>query len=93
MNSFILLSTIIFPILSVKDIRSIKLLIKIKVYVVWFAGLITLSEENVWTSLVVQWLRLCISTAGGVGLIPGRGAKIPHAMQCGQKKRKKKMFW
>ena len=23
------------------------------------------------TSLVVQWLRLCASTAGGVGLIPG----------------------
>ena len=31
------------------------------------------------TSLVVQWLRLCTASAGGVGLIPGRGTKIPHA--------------
>ena len=30
------------------------------------------------TSLAVQWLRLGASTAGGVGLIPGRGTKIPH---------------
>ena len=32
------------------------------------------------TSLVVQWLRLCSASAGGVGLVPGRGTKIPHAM-------------
>ena len=25
------------------------------------------------TSLVVQWLRLCLSNAGGMGLIPGQG--------------------
>ena len=31
------------------------------------------------TSLVVQWLRLCASNAGGVGSIPGQGAKIPYA--------------
>ena len=31
------------------------------------------------TSLVAQLLRLHVSTAGGVGLIPGRGIKIPHA--------------
>ena len=30
------------------------------------------------TSLVVQWLRLCGSTAGGVGLIPGWGSQMPH---------------
>ena len=30
-------------------------------------------------SLVVQWLRLCLPNAGGVGSIPGQGAKIPHA--------------
>ena len=42
------------------------------------------------TSLVVQWLRLCVSNARGVGLIPGQGTKIPHAIQCGQKKKKKK---
>ena len=33
----------------------------------------------------VQWLRLHATTAGGVGSIPGRGTKIPHAGQCGQK--------
>ena len=31
-------------------------------------------EECVPTSLVVQWLRLCASTAGGEGLIPGQGS-------------------
>ena len=30
-------------------------------------------------SLVVQWLRLSASTAGGAGLIPGWGTKVPHA--------------
>ena len=29
------------------------------------------------TSLVVQGLGLCASTAGGTGLIPGPGTKIP----------------
>ena len=29
------------------------------------------------TSMVVQWLRLHISTAGGMGLIPGWGTKVP----------------
>jgi len=29
-------------------------------------------------SLVVQWLRLSASTAGGVGSIPGWGNKIPY---------------
>ena len=32
-------------------------------------------------SLAVQWLRLCTSTAGGMGLIPSLGTKISHAMQ------------
>ena len=40
------------------------------------------------TSLVVQWLRLCTSTAGGAGLIPGQGTVIPSAVHCGQKKKK-----
>jgi len=31
------------------------------------------------TSLMVQWLRLCILTPGGMGSIPGPGAKIPYA--------------
>ena len=33
--------------------------------------------------LVVQWLRLCASTAGGVGLIPSWGTKILHVMRHG----------
>ena len=40
-----------------------------------------------WTELVVQWLlRLCASTAGDIGLIPGRGTKIPHDSWCSQRK-------
>ena len=31
-------------------------------------------------SLAVQWLGLRASTAGGTGLIPGQGTKIPHAV-------------
>ena len=27
---------------------------------------------------MVQWLRLCTSTAGGKGLIPGQGTKKSH---------------
>ena len=38
-----------------------------------------LTQSLPWTSLAVQWLRLCISTAGGMGSIPGGGTKIPHA--------------
>ena len=41
------------------------------------------------TSLAVQWLRLCTSNAGGAGLIPGWGTKIPHATWYGQKLKKK----
>ena len=32
------------------------------------------------TSLVVQWLRLHTSNAGGLGSIPGVGTKIPDAL-------------
>ena len=32
------------------------------------------------TSQVVQWLRLCAPNAEGMGLIPGQGTKIPHAV-------------
>ena len=32
------------------------------------------------TSLAIQWLRLCTSTAGVAGSIPGRGTKIPHGV-------------
>ena len=30
------------------------------------------------TTLVVQWLRLHVSNAGGLDLLPGQGTKIPH---------------
>ena len=42
------------------------------------------------TSLTVQWLRLHASIAEGMGSIPGRGPKIPHATQCGKKTKKQK---
>ena len=32
------------------------------------------------TSLAVQWLSHCASSAGGMGLIPGRETKIPHVL-------------
>ena len=38
---------------------------------------------------MVQWLKLCTSTAGGMGSIPGQGTKIPHTVRCGQKKKKR----
>ena len=34
---------------------------------------------------MIQWLRLCISNAGGMGLSPGEGANIPLATWHGQK--------
>ena len=36
-------------------------------------------------SLAAQWLKLRDSTAGGLGSIPDRGTKIPHASSYGQK--------
>ena len=41
-----------------------------------------------WTFLVVQWLRLHISTSRGTGSIPGQGTKIPHTAQRGKRKKK-----
>ena len=43
-------------------------------------------------SLAVQWLRLQAFTAKGLGLIPGRGAKIPQAVGHVQKKKKVWLF-
>ena len=37
---------------------------------------------------MVQWLRLCTVTEGGVGSIPGWETKIPYATECGKKKKK-----
>ena len=41
------------------------------------------------TSLVVQWLTLHASTAGGMGSLLGSGVEFPHATRCGQKIKKK----
>ena len=43
------------------------------------------------TFLVVQWLRIRASTAGGVGSIPGVGrSNILHASQCSQKNKRER---
>ena len=44
------------------------------------------------TSLAIQWLRPQASIAGGMGSIPGWGAKIPHATGSGQKINFKKLM-
>ena len=46
-------------------------------------------KMEVGASLVVQWLRLHASTAGGMGSIPGRGTKIPHAAWHSHEKKEK----
>ena len=40
----------------------------------------TCKRVKLGTSLVIQWLRLCVPKAGGPGLIPGQGTRshIPH---------------
>ena len=40
------------------------------------------------TFLVVQWLKLHASTAGGMGSIPGHGTRNPNDAQCGQRNKK-----
>ena len=39
-------------------------------------------------SQVVQWLRVCTSTAGGMGLIPGWGTRILYTVWLGKKQKK-----
>ena len=51
----------------------------------------TFEIENEGTSLVAQWLRLGAFTAGGAGLIPGWGTKIPQASQGTAKNKKMKL--
>ena len=41
--------------------------------------------------MVVQWLKLCASTVGGAGLIPGQGTKLAHDKI--KKRRKKKKLY
>ena len=48
--------------------------------------LLKISKSGVF--LVVQWLRLHVSTSRGMGLIPGWGTTIPYTMA---KKKKKKI--
>ena len=48
-----------------------------------------LNELSLGTSLVVQWLRLCASNVGIMGLISSQGTKILHAEQCSKKEKKK----
>ena len=45
----------------------------------------TLKCTQTGTSLVVQWLRFCASTAGSIGLVSGWGTKILHGARCSQK--------
>ena len=49
-------------------------------------------EGLVGTSLAFQWLRLCASTAGGAGSIPGQGSKILHASWCSPKERERRVW-
>jgi len=44
------------------------------------------------TSLAVQQLRFCASTAGGVGSVPSWGAKSLRTTQCSQKIKVSKNF-
>ena len=43
------------------------------------------SRMGLGTSLAVQWLKLHPSNVGGMGLIPGQGTNIPHALRHDQK--------
>ena len=43
------------------------------------------------SSLVLSWLRLCTSTAGGTGSVLGQGTKIPNATRHNNRKKKKKV--
>ena len=40
---------------------------------------------------VVQWLRPCVSTTGGIGLIRGQGTKIPYVEWPKEKTKKKEV--
>ena len=41
-------------------------------------------KRSLGASLAVQWLRLCTSSAGYAGLIPGQGSRIPHMAHHGR---------
>ena len=48
------------------------------------------TNQNFGTLVMVQWLRLCTSNAGGTGSIPGQGTRIPHGSAKKQKQNKNK---
>ena len=52
----------------------------------WSDASICQKMPRIGTSLVVQWLRLHASTAGGAGLSPGQGTKVPQASGAAKKK-------
>ena len=49
---------------------------------------ITTTKNASWDFPGDPVVKLCASNAGGVDLTPGQGTKIPHAVQCSQKKKK-----
>ena len=55
-----------------------------------YLTIVYIRNQKTGTSLVVQWWRLCASTAGSMGSIPGWRMGIPHAMWHEQKIKKKK---
>ena len=61
-----------------------------KAYSKWPEGKALHQSPPPGTSLAVQWLRRCTSTAGGTGSIPGRGTKILQATWLKSKQNKKK---
>ena len=52
---------------------------------------ITLKKFSTGTSVVVQWLRVHVASAGDAGWNPGQGTKIPHALQHNQGIKKKNL--
>ena len=72
--------------LIIFDLRGRIKTLEIEDYILIFMflkALCLLKKINRGTSLVVQWLRLHASTAGGTRLIPGQKTKTLHAVQCG----------
>ena len=49
------------------------------------------SKRYLGNTLTVQWLGLHTFTAGVLGSIPGQETRIPQALQCGKKKKKKNL--
>ena len=60
---------------------------KLQLHAITYMTLIGSKVYDPWISLAVLLLRLCASTAGGPGSIPGQETKIPHATQQGQEKK------